>query len=229
MLVAFGNRAYPPKRSGSKDPLREAPGARRLARVSGLREPYHSRQDDWKPKHVEAFLAQVSAAVEKAAVRLSPGIELTSPTSSRTSNRGPIRRKFDNFTYAKARVGIFALVHDLFGLTIRPWQKDKWDKDVETYSLHDGEHLVVFFLDMRPWPGNFIHAETRFARIGRSGGRPPMAGLLCNFPRGPSLPSSTLPPMRGTRRLVLLSRLGRGPRVRSRRRSPCHSSTRAVR
>lgn len=87
------------------------------------------------------------------------------------------------FTYSKARDGIFALVHDLFGADIRPWKASFWAPDVEGYELLDhGKVVGRFFLDMHPRPGKYSHAETATIRTGLDGRQLPIGGLICNFP-----------------------------------------------
>ena len=89
------------------------------------------------------------------------------------------------FNYNNAREGIFGLVQDLFDVRIEPLETDTWHEDVEAYSLLDGdEELGRFYLDMHPRDGKFNHAAMFPFVNGIEGQQLPVAGLICNFPRG---------------------------------------------
>ncbi len=55
-----------------------------------------------------------------------------------------ITRQYFNFN--NSRDGIFALVQELFGVRIQPWETDTWHEDVESYELVDGDDVVVAFI-----------------------------------------------------------------------------------
>jgi thimet oligopeptidase len=87
------------------------------------------------------------------------------------------------FTYDKARAGIFALVKDLFGADIRPWDTPVWDASVTAWELYDAGHLVGrFYLDMHPREGKFNHAAQFPIRTGVGGRQLPVGALVTNFP-----------------------------------------------
>jgi thimet oligopeptidase len=87
------------------------------------------------------------------------------------------------FTFDKTRRGIFALVHDLFGSDIRPWNTPVWDPSVTAWELYDGDQLVGrFYLDMHPREGKYSHAAEFPLRTGVAGRQIPMATLVCNLP-----------------------------------------------
>lgn len=87
------------------------------------------------------------------------------------------------FTFDRTRQGIFALVKDLFGSDIRPWNTPVWDPSVSAWELHDGDRLVGrFYLDMHPRDGKYSHAAEFPIRTGVKGRQIPMAALVTNFP-----------------------------------------------
>ena len=89
------------------------------------------------------------------------------------------------FSYNNSRQGIFSMVQDLFQVRIEAWETDAWDEDVETYALYDGDELIGrFYLDMHPREGKYQHAAVFPIFGGISGQQEPLAGLICNFPRG---------------------------------------------
>ncbi len=89
------------------------------------------------------------------------------------------------FSYNNTRAGIFNMVQDLFGVRIVPWDTDTWHEDVESYSLYDGDtELGRFYLDMHPREGKFQHAAMFPFVNGIKGQQLPVAGLICNFPKG---------------------------------------------
>lgn len=202
MWTAFQNRAYP-----QNDAVLKTLFAKRqeLAHVLGYPDFATLITADkmiGSPQHAAAFLDEVNAAADNAAARdlalllaaqraFAPNEPVLEPWNRAYVTNLVTKRDFavdqaevrQYFTYSRVRDGIFGLIHDLFGSDVRPWNVDKWDKDVEGYSLYDGDRLVGhFFLDMHPRPGKFTHAETVFARHGLANGQVPIAGLLCNFP-----------------------------------------------
>jgi len=92
------------------------------------------------------------------------------------------------FNFDNSREGIFALVQELFGVRIQPWETDTWHEDVESYELVDGDDVIGrFYLDMHPREGKFQHAAMFPFVNGIEGQQVPVAGLICNFPRGDEL------------------------------------------
>jgi thimet oligopeptidase len=97
-----------------------------------------------------------------------------------------ITRQYFNFN--NSRDGIFELVQELFGVSIEPWETDTWHEDVESYSLVLGDDVIGhFYLDMHPREGKFQHAAMFPFVNGIEGKQIPVAGLICNFPRGEEL------------------------------------------
>ena len=89
------------------------------------------------------------------------------------------------FSYEKVRDGIFALVSDLFSVSIRPWQTDTWHESVQAYEMLDnGKVIGRFYLDMHPREGKYQHAAQFSMQKGVAGLQVPIAALICNFPGG---------------------------------------------
>lgn len=89
------------------------------------------------------------------------------------------------FTYNNSRAGIFSLVQDLFGVRMEPWETQTWHEDVEAYELYEDDGLIGrFYLDMHPREGKYQHAAMFPFVNGIEGRQVPVAGLICNFPRG---------------------------------------------
>ncbi|RZA06749.1 MAG: tetraacyldisaccharide 4'-kinase, partial [Proteobacteria bacterium] len=88
------------------------------------------------------------------------------------------------FAYNNVRDGILELTQDLFGVEIRKWNTDLWDKDVEPYEVYEGGRLIGrFYLDSHPRPGKYTHANMIPLRPG-SATSPPLGALVMNFPKG---------------------------------------------
>jgi thimet oligopeptidase len=92
------------------------------------------------------------------------------------------------FNYDNTRDGILTMVQDLFQVQIRPWETTTWHDDVESYELVHGERVLGrFYLDMHPREGKYQHAAMFPFVNGIEGEQLPVAGLICNFPRGTDL------------------------------------------
>ena len=203
MYLAFGNRAWP-----QNDAPLKALIAKRDALAKLLGYPSFAALDTadkmiGTPAREKAFLNSIAEAAIKGSERddalllaaqkkLIPG-EATLQTWNADYLTNLVQKERygvdaaevrQYFTYSKARDGIFALVHDLFGADIRPWQGAHfWAPDVQGYELYDhGKLLGRFFLDMHPRAGKYSHAETTPVRIGLASGQIPFGGLICNFP-----------------------------------------------
>lgn len=88
------------------------------------------------------------------------------------------------FNYGNSRDGIFAMVQELFGVRIEPWDTGTWHEDVEAYELYDGDEVLGrFYLDMHPREGKYQHAAMFPFVNGIEGQQLPVAGLICNFPK----------------------------------------------
>ena len=89
------------------------------------------------------------------------------------------------FSYNNSRDGILLLVQELFGVRVEPWETDTWHEDVEAFELYDGDKVLGrFYLDMHPREGKYQHAAMMPFVNGIEGQQLPVAGLICNFPRG---------------------------------------------
>jgi thimet oligopeptidase len=202
MYLRFANRAWPANEATLKTLL-----ARRAALASLLGYPSFAALDTadkmvGTPAHVKAFLDSIAAAAIDGSERdnakllaeqkrLIPGESTLQAWNTSYLTNVVKRREYgldeaqvrQYFTYAKTRDGVFALVHDLFGADIRPWQGAHfWSSDVEGYELYDHGKLVGrFFLDMHPRAGKFQHAKTAAVRMGLADGQIPLAGLICNL------------------------------------------------
>ncbi len=89
------------------------------------------------------------------------------------------------FSYSKVRDGIFQLVNNLFGITIKPWETKTWDSSVEAYEvLEQGKIIGRFFLDMHPREGKYKHAAHFPLQSGLRDRQLPLSALVCNFPGG---------------------------------------------
>jgi len=87
------------------------------------------------------------------------------------------------FQYSNVRDGIFELSEKLFGIEIRPWEKDTWHSSVEPYEVWDGDDLIGrFYLDMHPREGKYKHAAAFSVQDGIKGIQLPIKALVCNFP-----------------------------------------------
>jgi len=92
------------------------------------------------------------------------------------------------FSYNNTRDGILVMVQDLFNVQIKPWDTFTWHEEVAAYELWDEETLIGrFYLDMHPRENKYQHAAEFGLRPGISGVQTPLAGLVCNFPRGDEL------------------------------------------
>jgi thimet oligopeptidase len=92
------------------------------------------------------------------------------------------------FNYNSSREGILRMVQDLFNVQIKPWSTTTWQEDVEPYELWDGDQLIGrFYLDMHQRENKYQHAAVFPMRTGITGVQTPLAGLICNFPRGDEL------------------------------------------
>lgn len=123
-------------------------------------EPGATHVNDWQKTYLENLLRNEVYAVDPQEVR-------------------------QYFSYAKVKAGIFALVEDLFGVQIVPWQADVWHSSVEAFEVREQGRLVgQFYLDMHPRAGKYQHAAQFGIRDGVKNIQTPVAALVCNFPGG---------------------------------------------
>ena len=87
------------------------------------------------------------------------------------------------FGYRATRDGVFQLVDQLFGLTIRPWKAEVWHPSVEAYEMLDGQQVIGrFYLDMHPREGKYTHAAHFPLKSGVAGRQIPVSVLVANMP-----------------------------------------------
>ncbi|WP_443748863.1 M3 family metallopeptidase [Asticcacaulis solisilvae] len=202
VLAGYSNRGWPANDAALKTLLEKR---YELAQVLGYPDYAHLITADkmiGSPERAAKFLDDVNAAAKPGADAenaellafartLDPSIErLERYDNSYMSNK--LRKaKYDvdaaevrqYFTLSKSRSGIFALVHDLFGADIRPWNTKVWSPDVTAWELYDGNRLVGrFYLDLSPRAGKYNHAAQFPIRTGVEGRQVPVGALVTNFP-----------------------------------------------
>ncbi len=202
VLTGYSNRGWPANDAALKTLLQKR---YELAQVLGYPDYAHLVTTDkmiGSPERAAKFLDDVNAAAKPGAdaenaellayaKTLDPSIErLERYDNSYMSNK--LRKaKYDvdavevrqYFTLTKSRAGIFALVHDLFGADIRPWNTKVWNPDVTAWELYDGNRLVGrFYLDLSPRQGKYNHAAQFPIRTGVEGRQVPVGALVTNFP-----------------------------------------------
>ena len=122
--------------------------------------PQATSVGNWQKSYLEEIVKQQQYKVDTKAVR-------------------------EYFHYPKVRDGIFALIEDLFGVSIEPWQTDTWNDDVEAWQvIENGETIGQFYLDMHPRADKYKHAAQFTVQSGILGEQLPVAALVCNFPTG---------------------------------------------
>lgn len=202
MYMVFQNRAWPANEAVLKSLLAKR---QELARLLGFPDYASLATRDkmiGSPQRASEFLEEVNDAARDAAAadlaqllarqkQIEPGATQVMPWSNSYLQNRLRKEKYDvdsavirtYFTYQKAKDGIFALVRDLFGADIRPWNTPVWDKSVSAYELYDQGRLVGrFYLDMHPREGKYSHAAQFDIRTGLAGRTIPVAALICNFP-----------------------------------------------
>ena len=203
MSLLYNNRAYP-----QNEAVLQALLAKRyeLAQLLGFENYAELATVDkmvGSPQRVEQFLSELREYTTEAQdreyemllVRLrqdQPGAERVEPWQNSYLKEKIRKEQFEvdskvvrqYFQFNATRDGILALVQDLFGLTIKPWETDTWHEDVEAFELLEGTELLGhFYLDMHPREGKFQHAAVFPFQNGINGVQLPAASLLCNFPR----------------------------------------------
>ena len=89
------------------------------------------------------------------------------------------------FPFAQVRQGLFEMVHQMFGVTIRPIEATVWHPSVKAYELCEGDQVIGrFFLDLHPRPDKYKHAAAFPIVAGVKDRQLPQAALVCNFPEG---------------------------------------------
>jgi thimet oligopeptidase len=202
MYMVYQNRAWP----ANEDVLKTLLAKRQeLAKLLGF-PTYAALVTKDKmigsPERVSTFIDEVNVAAAEAArgdlaqllarqKQITPSAERVMPWSSAYLQNLLRKEKYDvdsavvrtYFTYDKAKTGIFALMRDLFGADIRPWDTAVWHPSVSAYELYDKGTLIGrFYLDMHPRDGKYSHAAQFDIRTGIKDRRVTVAALVCNFP-----------------------------------------------
>ncbi|WP_066096934.1 M3 family metallopeptidase [Xanthomonas massiliensis] len=93
------------------------------------------------------------------------------------------------FTEPKVLAGLFGLIHDLYGLQVKPDRAPVWHPDVRFFRLEraDGTLVGQFYLDLYAREGKRGGAwmdDCRNRRDRASGMQTPLVYLVCNFGKG---------------------------------------------
>ena len=93
------------------------------------------------------------------------------------------------FTEPKVLAGLFGLIHDLYGLQVKPDRAPVWHPDVRFFRLEraDGTLVGQFYLDLYAREGKRGGAwmdDCRNRRDRASGTQTPLVYLVCNFGKG---------------------------------------------
>ncbi len=93
------------------------------------------------------------------------------------------------FTEPTVLAGLFAVIHDLYGLRVEPDQGPVWHEDVRLYRLidADGQPVGQFYLDPYARAGKRGGAwmdDCRNRRDSARGTQTPLVYLVCNFGKG---------------------------------------------
>jgi len=207
MLSLYDNRAWPANEELLQQLLQKRYELAQLLGYPNYAELVTADKMSGSAGRVQQFLDELSSYTEEAqqreyAVLLErlrqdqPEAERVEPWQRSYLSEKVRREQYEvdsrevrqYFTYDGTRDGILTLVQDLFGVEIRPWGAEAWHPDVEAFELYeDGQLLGRFYLDMHPREGKFSHAAAFPLQDGISGVQPPVASLVCNFPRGGEL------------------------------------------
>jgi thimet oligopeptidase len=202
VFLGFANRAWP----ANEAVLKELLTARyELARKLGYPDYATLATADkmvGTPQHARDFIDEVAAAAQPAADadkaelaafarQEDPSIDVLQRYDASYFENRLRKERFDvdatqvrrYFTYGRTRDGLFALMRQLFGADIRPWDTPVWAPDVTAWECWDGDRLVGrFYLDMHPREGKFNHAAQFPIRTGVAGRQLPVGALVANFP-----------------------------------------------
>lgn len=204
MLMTYGQRGYPKNEEVLRNLLEARHELAQLIGFDNYAELVTADKMAGSPERVAAFIEELKGYTGEARDReyamLLARLRQDVPDAEQVESwqRSYVQSKVSReqygvdskvirqyFSYNNARAGIFAMVQDLFGVHIEPWETDTWHEDVEAYSLFDGDvELGRFYLDMHPREGKYQHAAMFPFVNGIEGQQLPVAGLICNFPRG---------------------------------------------
>jgi thimet oligopeptidase len=202
VFAAAQNRGYPANEAALKQLLEQRHALAQLLGRSDFAELATADKMIGNPRRVEQLIEQVEKAAQPAALAdlaeqlaVAKSVDPSITRLERHDRNYMLnllrKQKYDvdaaevrrYFTYDKTRRGIFALVKDLFGSDIRPWNTPVWHPSVSAWELYDDDRLVGrFFLDMHPRDGKYNHAAEFPIRTGVAGRQIPMAALVTNLP-----------------------------------------------
>lgn len=202
LYLAFNNRGFPANQRVLGQLLEKRMALARLLGFSDYAAFSTSDMMAGSPARVQAFIDQVDAQARPVAAaeqrlllqrlrredahaqRVQPWqqsymLELLKREQFSVDSREV--RAF--FPYATTRGGVFTLVQQMFGVSIRPWHTITWHPSVEAYEIVQGDQVIGrFFLDMHPRQGKYAHAAQFPMVTGIAGRQLPVAALVCNFP-----------------------------------------------
>ena len=203
LLIAYNNRAYPENEGVLRDLINKRD---ELAKIVGRPNYAALTLEDRMistPDKVSDLIAQMAAAAKPAAERdyakKLASLREIDPAAAKielwqngfaTQRVQKALYGFDRqearkyFAYDNVRDGILKLTEEMFGVQIRPWKYETWDKLVEPYeTVENGKIIGRFILDSHPRPGKYEHANAVPLRAG-VGDRIPVAALVMNLPAG---------------------------------------------
>jgi thimet oligopeptidase len=204
MLRLFNSRAYPQNEPVLRKLIEARHELAQLAGFGNYAELVTADKMSGSPQRVAEFLSDLNeytAAAQDAEYDiLLARLRQEQPDAERLESwqnsyiRSKVRREQyevdtrivrQYFNYEASRDGILTLVQDLFGVSIVPWETETWHEDVEAFELRDGDEVIGrFYLDMHPREDKYQHAAMFPFVNGIDGRQLPVAGLVCNFPRG---------------------------------------------
>ena len=204
MRQIYGSRAYPQNEAVLRKLIEARFELAQLVGFDNYAELVTADKMSGSPQRVAEFLADLKGYTTEAQDAeyeiLLARLRQDQPDSERLESwqssfiRSKVRREqYDvdtrivrqYFNYEASRDGILTLVQDLFGVSIVPWETETWHEDVEAFELRDGDEIIGrFYLDMHPRENKYQHAAMFPFVNGIAGTQLPVAGLVCNFPRG---------------------------------------------
>ena len=204
MLIIYNNRAYPQNVEVLAQLMQKRHELAQLIGYDNYAELVTANKMAGSPQQVNTFLSEIKSYTEESRQRehdlLLARLRQDQPDAERLEQwqrsfvMEKVRREQydvdskvvrEYFNYNATRDGIFAMVQDLFQVRIEPWETFTWQEDVEAYQMLSGDEVIGrFYLDMHPRDGKFQHAAMFPFVNGIEGRQLPVAGLICNFPRG---------------------------------------------
>lgn len=142
--------------------------------------------------HAEADLAAVRTHAQTLGIATLEAWDLAYVSESlKTAQYAVSEQELrEYFTLPQVLDGLFALLHEMFGLRLTPITASVWHESVRSYALHRGEQLVGHvYLDLLARPGKRPGAwmddvRGRWRRPDSGDVQTPVAHLVCNFASG---------------------------------------------